>query len=213
MNWSDCESAWKRQPLPVGEKADVAELRATFENKRRKLAAMLQLRDWSEIVAAAIVIAAYAYFWKQFGAGGWPMIFAMLLVAGVAGFFLRERLRVRRLRLGAEAPLLAKVEADLAELRHQHRLLREVGKWYLAPCVGAMAIHLGVIIGRGQSALPRDPLVLAAAAVVLLLALGIIWGTCRLVLYLNRQALVKNVEPRLVELEKLRSDLTATASE
>ena len=36
----------------------------------------------------------------------------------------------------------AKLEADLAELRHQRRLLLNVWAWYLAPCLGAIIIVL-----------------------------------------------------------------------
>jgi hypothetical protein len=207
MNWNDYEAAWKRQPLPVGAEADLAGLRATYESKRRKLAATLQVRDWSELGACVFLVGVYIHFWRQTGPAGWPMAFAILLVLGVAGVFVRERLRVRRLRLGAEAPLLAKVEADLAELRHQRGMLLKIWTWYLGPVLGAMLIHAGVILSRGKAWFVWEPLYMAVTGLLLLLVGGLIAGSCWFVARLNRQAVVKNIEPRITELEKLRQDL------
>ena len=99
MNWNDYEAVWKRQELPVGADADLTALKETFETKRRKLAATLLIRDWTEISACAVVVAFYAWFWRSIGPSGWPMAVAMLLILGVAGVFLRERRRTRRKRL------------------------------------------------------------------------------------------------------------------
>jgi hypothetical protein len=207
MNWTDYEAAWKRQPLPKGTQADLSDLRATFETKRRKLAATLRIRDWSELAACGFLVVVYARYWQQTGPGGWPMAFAILLVLGVAAVFVRERLRVRRLRLGVEAPLLAKVEADLAELRHQRRMLQKIWAWYLGPALGAMLIHAGVILGRGKTWIVWEPLYLAATGLLILLIGALIAGSCWFVARLNRQAVVKNIEPRIAELEKLRQDI------
>lgn len=201
MNWSDYEAAWKRQPLPTGETADLAMLRDTFETKRRKLAASLRVRDWMEIVASVVLIAAYAGFWRNTGAAGWPMAFAILLIAGVGAKFGRERRRAHRLRLGPDAPLLAKIEADIGELQHQRRLLLNLWKWYLAPCAGAMLIHGYVIFARAKPWEPvRHPVSVAVVAACAILVLWFAWA-------INRRAVRKRIEPRLAELEKLRRDV------
>jgi hypothetical protein len=202
MNWSDYEAVWKRQELPVGADADLANLRATFETKRRKMAAAMLVRDWTEIGACVVVVVAYGFYWRQSGPSGWPMGLAILLILGVALIFARERLRVRRLRLGADAPLLTKVEADIAELRHQCRLIGNLWKWYLGPCAGAMAIHWWVIVHRAPAWGPlQGPWFLVGTGLFLVVLLWFAW-------LINRQALRKRLEPRLAELEKLRRDLT-----
>jgi MFS family permease len=200
MNWNDYEGVWKRQELPVGADADVATLRTTLETKRRKLYATLLVRDLTEAVAGIVVAVAYAYFWWKVGKSGWPLSLAIVLILGVSGFFVRERFRTRRLRLSAKAPLLAKVDADIAELRHQRRLLLNIWSWYLAPCAAAMAIQGAVIFRRPVWDSNRNPFVLAGFGVFFALIFWFVWT-------INRRAVRKQIEPRLAELEKLRHDL------
>lgn len=208
MNWNDYEAAWKRQPAPLGLVADLSDLRNSFEVKRRKLAATLLVRDWTEVVAGLLVAAFIVFLWVNMGSRGWPLAFALGLILGVSVFFLRERLRVRRQRLGPGTTLLAKVEADIAELRHQHRLLSNVGRWYLAPCAAAILIvtatSLRMLPPGFLPKLWQHPVVLLWPALYFLVVLPVcfwaIWAA-------NRRVVRKNIEPRLADLEKLRSDL------
>ncbi len=205
MNWNDYEAVWKRQPLPRGAAADLAELHATFETRHRKLAATLRVRDWSEFTACLAGVAAYVYFWKKTGPAAWPMAGAIFLILCVAAFFLRERRRASRRRLGADAPLLAKVEADLAELSHQRHLLRDLWGWYLAPVAGAIAIHFWVIIRRAPAGSPlHEPPVVAGFGLFFATAIWFAW-------FINQRARRKRIEPRIAELEKLRHDLIASS--
>jgi hypothetical protein len=197
MNWNDYEAIWKRQPLPVGETADLAELRATFETKRRKMAATLLVRDLIELLACAFVLWMQIRYWKKIGPTGWPMSIAILMVLFVAVVFIRERLRARRSRLGADASLRAKVEADLAELRHQRHLLLRVWVWYLAPCVVAILIRKSVSLSHARE---RDP---SSFVIFVILTAALCWW----VWALNRRAVRKRIEPRIAELEKLHRDL------
>jgi flagellar biogenesis protein FliO len=200
MKFSDYEAAWKRQPLPRGADADLRELKQTFETKSRKMAATLLLRDWAEILACGIVVVAYVAFWRNAGQDGWPMGFAILMILWVAGIFLRERLRSRRNRLGADSPLLAKIAADLDELRHQQRLVLRVRLWYIVPCVIAMLIHVTVIVRRAPEGDPvRHPVSLLAIVLV-------IGALCWFVWSINRRAVRLHIEPRIAELEKLQRD-------
>jgi cytochrome bd-type quinol oxidase subunit 2 len=200
MKFSDYEAAWKRQPLPRGADADLRELNQTFETTRRKMAATLLLRDWAELLACGIVVVAYVAFWRQAGPDGWPMGIAILMIVSVAGMFIRERLRSRCNRLGADAPLLAKIAADLNELRHQRRLLLRVWLWYIAPCAVAILIHVTVIMRRApQRDLVRHPVSLLAIALV-------IGALCWFVWIINRRAVQRHIEPRIAELEKLQRD-------
>jgi hypothetical protein len=202
MNWNDYEGIWKRQQLPVGAGADLAALRREFEAKRRKLARRLFWRDLREAAAGLFAAGVFAFVGWQMGKQGWPIGFAVLLMLGLTGFFIRERVRVHRQRLGAEATLLAKHEAELAELRHQSRLLLSVGIWYLAPCIAAAAIV-------GVTTMVCAPIALSAkllAGAIMLLILAL---TCWGVWALNRWAVRKQIEPRLAELERLRQSLVS----
>lgn len=197
MNWNDYEAVWKRQELPLGVHADLTLLRETFETKSRKMAATLFLRDVTEAVAGAIGTLAFVFIWWKQGWSGWPIGIAIMLVLGVTGFFFRERFRAHRQRLGSDAPLLAKLEADLAELRHQRRLLLTIWQWYLAPLgVAIMIVRLTIAHHR-----PYVDWVLLSAYFVFCAVLCIgVWA-------MNRRAVRKRIEPRLAELEKLRSDI------
>lgn len=216
MNWSDYEAIWKRQALPAGAAADVTELRHSFEARRRKLAATLLMRDVLEGSAGLLVAGVFAFVWWHLGREAWPIGLAILLLLGLTGFFVRERIRTHRRRLGPEAALLAKLEAELAELRHQRRLLLNVWLWYLAPCAGAIGCFGFAVVRKMVRDLPPEyftklleqPMLIAGIVgyCVVLLPL-LFWGVWKM----NRRAVRKNIEPRIEELEKLQRDLLAVA--
>jgi len=200
MNFNDYEEIWKKQELPRAVDATPTNLRETFETQRQRLAATLIARDLTEAFAGVICLIGYGEYWKQIGRDGWPMGLAMALILGVTLFFVRERLRVRRNRLPTNAPLLAKIEADIAELRHQRRLLSKVWVWYLAPILAALLLHASVIL-RHVKPSGWERLLGAGAFIAL-----IFWAAWAL----NRQAVRKWIEPRLAELEKLHRDILST---
>jgi len=209
MNWNDWEMIWRRQEPPVGAAADLAMLKETFEPKRRKLARGLFARDILEAAAGVLVAVVFAYMGWHMKRIGWPMAVAVALVLGVAGFFVRERVRARRRRLGADAPLLAKLDAEIAELRHQRRLLWNIWPWYLGPIVAAWAI-VGDTAFANMDAIGREmtlhhPLGLGFTAGYVVLCGALFWGVWKV----NRRAVRTHLDPRIEELEKLRRDLTA----
>jgi hypothetical protein len=200
MNWNELKTIWGVQELPAGPGADLAELQRAFEAKRRRLARGLFWRDAREAAAAVLVAGANVWIGWHMGKAGWPIALAVVIMLGLAGFFVRERVRAHRQRLAADAPLLAKFEADLAELRHQRRLLLSVARWYLAPCFAAAAILAGTTMVHAPIALSAKLL----AGVIMLIILALVsWG----VWALNRWAVRKQIDPRLEELEKLRQSL------
>jgi hypothetical protein len=200
MNWSDLKTAWSIQNLPSEPGADLATLQRNFETKRRKLARGLFRRDAVEAVAGMLVAGVFAYTGWQMGRAGWPIALAVVLMLGLTGFFIQQRIRAHRQRLGSDAPLLAKLEAEIAELRHQRRLLLHVGRWYLAPCIVAAAIVACTALVHAP--IPLAPKLLAGTIMLLLLAL-MYWS----VWALNRCAVRKQIAPRLEELEKLHQSL------
>ena len=203
MNWSDYEAVWRRQPLPRGADADVAMIRDTFETKSRKMAATLRVSDMAEAGAGVLGMIAFAFIWWKLGRAGWPIGLALLLIGWVTARFVAERIRVRRAQLGPDAPLLARLEADIAELRRRRELGLKIWRWYLGPLAVAIALVIGAFMLKAPSWAMRGYwLFLGGFAPVIGFLLWFASAG-------NRRALREHIEPRLLELEKLRSDLLA----
>lgn len=204
MNLSDFEAVWKRQELPRGSEADLAALHATFATKNRKLAVTLLVRDFAEASAGIFVAVVMGFVGWKLGRTAWPVAVAIALVLGVTGFFLCERVRAHRRKLGAEAPMLAKLEAEIAELGHQRRLLLNVWKWYLAPLAAAIVVFCLTIRAHMPAWSPaREPWFMGGYFLLVAAMMVVVW-------WMNRQAVRRRIEPRLIELEKLRSDLLSS---
>jgi hypothetical protein len=201
MNWNEWDMIWKRQELPRGADADLATVRETFDAKSRKLAKGLLARDSLEAAAGIFVAGVLAVIWWKQGRAGWPIGVSIALVLGVSGIFVRERIRAHRIRVGPEAPFLARLEGDIAELRHQRRRLLGLGKWSLAP-LGAAIVIGALTIARNRPAwdISRDPIFLGG---YFAFCAFLFWG-----LWLaNRRSVRRQFDPRIAELEKLRCDL------
>ena len=215
MNWSDYESVWKRQELPTGAAADVAHIRATFEIKRQKFRGTLLVRDMTEGLLGTLgAIGFLGYAWKM-GRAGRPVALGALLILGVSLVFVRDFLRRRRLRIGPEAALLTKLDAEIAELQHQRRFLSHIGLWYFLPYLAALPlIYIPIFLHLGVR-LPSDLLITLLttprSAVFIYLIVAIV--VCALVLVWRdaRDAGKKRINPRIEELERMRRDLFGSA--
>ena len=211
MNWSDYEAVWKRQELPTGAAADVAHVRATIDVKRRKFRAALLVRDITEgLLGVLTSLGLLGYAWWM-GRAGWPVALGALLILGVSLVFVRDFLRRRRQRLGPEAALISKLEAEISELHHQRRLLGHIGLWYFLPYLAALALiyvsvfrHLGI---RLPSELAIALLTTPRSAIFIYLTVAIVVGGLWLVWRDARDAGKKRIDPRIEELEKMRRDL------
>lgn len=213
MNWNDWEFVWKRQPLPIGESADVAQLRETFETKRKRFSRALLVRDLSESSAGVLVCLVLGWTWWKVGREAWPIGIAILLTLGVSAFFVRERLRARRAALGPDATLLMKLDDEISQLGRQHRLLSNIASWYLAP-LGASWLIVMVTIGlhahrHAPPGLLHELLTTPSTASFILGYVFVVAPLCFwFAWHINRRAVLKGIEPRLAELRKLRRDLT-----
>ncbi len=209
MNWTDCTSVWQRQTAPAltATPAELAALRNDFEATRRREARTLFIRDCLEGGTGFVVAAVFALFWWLLRLPNWPMALSVALVLGVSAAFVRERLRARRARVGAYAPLLAKVEADLAEMLHQRRLLLSLHTWYLGPLWAAVILVLVAValrLGLWQSL--RSLGFSVGFALLYLAVLAGVW-------LLNRYAVRHQLDPHIAELEKLRAALKPVDAE
>jgi hypothetical protein len=202
MSANEWEVIWKRQELPVGKSVDVTTLLASFETKRRKQARTLWIRDIGEASASFLVAIAFSAIALKTHKAAWLIWLAVALVLGVGAIFIRERIRIRRTKLAADASLIAKLEADISELRHQRRLLSQIGLWYFAPLACAMLLVGGAMMFNASSTgmmILREPFVLGCLIGYAVLCTGLFGFAWRA----NRRAVEKQIEPRLEELGKL----------
>ncbi len=204
MKWSDYEDVWKRQKLPLGASANLTVLKKTFDTQHRKQEATLRVRDYAEGIAGVIVSVAIGFIWWGQGKSGWPLALAILITFGVTSVFVRERILARRNRLNPDAPLLAKIEADLNELRRQRHLILKMWWWYILPLLVAILIVGSTITAsRPPWDISRDPIFKTGFWIFNGLFSWFAW-------VINRNAIRKNISPRIEELEKLRRDLITT---
>jgi hypothetical protein len=208
MNWDDWEMIWRRQEPPVGADADVALLKQTFEAKRRKLARGLLLRNSIEGFGGVLGAALLAGFAWHLGRAGWPILVSAALILGVSVVFLRDLIRIRRKHLGPDAPLLARLEAEIVELHQQRRLLTNVGTWYFLPYLLAMAITAATF---ARSKIPTGVLTTLLTTPATLAWIIVLAGTASFFVgwawWDNGVVARKRCELRLAELEKLREEI------
>jgi hypothetical protein len=103
-----------------------------------------------------------------------------------------------------EKPMLDQIDEALAALRHQARILREVPLNYALPlAVATICFGLDSILEAGGMAALRSP----GGAVILGTSL-VVGG---FVVWINRFALRRVIQPKIAELEQLRRELTADA--
>ena len=207
MNWNDFESAWRNQEHARSTGDDYERLRSSLEGKHRKFQRRLFVRDIIEVAAGVLVVAVFSQEVIRHGISYWPVAIAILIVLAVMGFFIRERLRAHRDRVGPAAPLLAKMDADIAELEHQRRLLLKAGWWYVAPLMLAVVIVLGTIVGNHLDRLHAIQAQLFLAGYVIFCGL-FAWA----VVALNRRGARAKIEPQLAELRKLRDEIVSKHS-
>jgi hypothetical protein len=197
MNSNNWEDTWRKQEAPHEPVRDIEKLTAKFETQRRRQARALFRRDVIEASAGVFVAILFGHKGWQMGGKGWPIAITVAIALVLAGFFVRERFRARKQRLGPDAPILEKLQADIAELRHQKRLLLNIAYWYLAPIFLSMAIFGVTLAKYAPTPKSRDPVFLTVYWTFVALLNWGIWA-------INRRAVRKKINPRIEELEKLR---------
>jgi hypothetical protein len=213
MNLSDYEAIWKRQSLPVGTATDPGELRATFEAKRRKMEGTILLRNYIEGVGGIIASIGFGWLTWSMGLFGWPILLGLTVIAGVSCVFLYDLWRFRQRRVGPEASLLVKLEANITELRHQRGFISHYAKWYLTAYGTALLLLVYGCWQKVRHGAPPEYLVtllttpITAAWISILLVVPIgatVWWWVDV-----QKAIRLRIDPRLEELEKLHRELLA----
>jgi hypothetical protein len=210
MNWNEWEMIWRRQKTPVGAGADLALLKQTFEEKRRKLRRTILLRNVSEGATGLTLFTLLAYIGTHAGVGGWQMWTGLALLLGVSLVFVSDFVRAQCSRIPGDATILAKIDAEIAELRHQRRLLARVGLWYFLPMAASFVLIVSAWAARIGRGIPphmlRDSLGTPTIVIWLVLTLAITGAATAWVWREQVKSIRTRVNPRLEELNKLRED-------
>jgi MFS family permease len=213
MNWNELEVIWQRQSLPSCRATDIEEIKHSFEKQRRRMRVVLFVRNLSEGGAGLLIAPIIGYLWWRHGAAAWPLGISIALLLGVSCVFILDQVRVSQRRLGVEAPLLAKVESELHELRYQRRLIQSWTWWYLLPVMAALVIGfttLGrVIYGHASSELFKQILTTPVTALWILGLAAVIGGAVWKAFDANRRAVCRQIDPRIRQLQALRDHMSA----
>jgi hypothetical protein len=210
MNWNEWEMIWRRQQMPVGAGADLALLKQTFEEQRRKFRRSILLRNISEGVTGLALSALLAIIGAHAGVGGWRMWTGLALLLGVSLVFVFDFVRAHRSRLSGDATILAKIDAEIAELRHQRRLLARVGLWYFLPMAASFVLIVSAWAARIGRELPpgmlHDSLNTTRIIIWLVSTVAITGAATAWVWREQVRSIRTRVNPRIEELKKLRED-------
>jgi hypothetical protein len=210
MNWNELEVIWRRQKTP-STTTDGAEIRRTFEERHRKMRATLLVRNVAEGGTGLVLTPVITYLGTRQGTAAWPLRITAALLFAVTCVFVVDQLRIWRHRLGPGVPLLAKVDAELWELRHQRRLIQAWAWWYVSPCV--VAITIGFIalsrlnFGKAPPGLLTEILTTPITLVWIVILLAVVGVALWRIWHANREAILKQIDPRIVELETLRGSM------
>jgi hypothetical protein len=102
----------------------------------------------------------------------WPWMAAAVVVLGVGGVFVRERMRAAQ-RVAYPADVRRGLERAIEEADHQIRLLSTVAVWYLAPLLAAVVpILVGTVLGARAE---MGPDVWARARAGIIAAANLFW--------------------------------------
>lgn len=204
MSFNDWQESWQKQP--VAAEPGAATMVATIERVRagaRSFDRTILWRDLREGVAAigvAGVFGLVACAKTIEGARAWDAWLAAALPLGVAGFLFADRWRAQRRRPKGAASVLSEIDHALAELRHQHWLLKNVLWWYLLPLAASGALITGQAVVMAS---PSPGVRAALAAVVLAIISGVSYPLWRL----NRRLATNELAPRIAQLERERREL------
>jgi hypothetical protein len=210
MNWNEWEMIWRRQQEPIGAGADLALLKRTFEEQRRKLRRSVLLRNVSEGVTGLALFTLLAFIGARAGVSGWRMWTGLALMLGVSLVFVFDFVRARRSRVPGDATILAKIDADIAELRHQRRLLARIGLWYFLPLAASFVLIVSAWVTRIGREIPpgtlHDPFNTPKKITWLILTLALTGGATVWICRVQVKSIRTRVNARLEELKKLRED-------
>lgn len=129
-----------------------------------------------------------------------PYFSARRGVSFVGFFFIFDRLKQRRER-STEDSLQSTIDMALEQIQHQIGLMRNLLWWYLLPLAPGIVLFLLSASWQARGNGLAEQLVIAGVAAICAIAF---WQVQRI----NRREIIRTLEPRRLELEKLRASLS-----
>lgn len=200
MKPDEMKQAWQSEASHARLAIDPDLLLAEVRRNERTFAAMIFCRDLREVGVSLLLIPVWIYLGLR-QQSPWTWWLAIPALLWIAGFMLVDRHR-HSLRPAPQEPLRQQVEASLAQVEHQIRLLRNVLWWYILPFVLPVLAFFAQVTWRefGGGWLP---MLLAA------IPFAITIGVFAFVYWLNQHAVRTTLEPRRRELQALADELNA----
>lgn len=211
MNFDTWQTLWQKQSLPPST-TDAAAQAATLRRVRAGARAFDRTILWRDLREGLVALALGLWLaWDArsrllAGAPSWNLWFAAVMPLGVAAFIFLDRFQTRRLRPAGAGALLTELDHALAELRHQHDLLRDVIRWYLLPLAATMALVMLPPLMR----LTGEP---ELRVLIGLLGIGLVGALCYPIWWINHRVAIRELAPRIAALERDRSLFAAPETE
>ena len=210
MKFEDLQQAWQQQAqdeLPLDKS-----LPARVKRTSRAFSRQIFWRDLREVAACIVVSLIFGKVALDAGAEGatatWPAWMAAALPIAVAAFFIVDRLIMHHRATPKGEALAVEIERTAKAVRHQIWLLRHVLWWYILPLALCSFLIGAQIILYAPESFPTWAR-WAVGALILLPTGWVDWWVWKL----NQNAIQKDLQPRLAELESLQNELNAPAEQ
>lgn len=188
MNDDELKNLWQHQPLRNPNVSE-AQLISAMQTKTTQLRRDLRARDLRELVACAVVVIIFGFFF--FTVYRTPISrFGDLLVIGGAIFIAWKLVHTRRITPPAPpgATIVESLKAELNSVRAQSHLLGSVLWWYLLPLTGGVLIATWGLQANLHAKVPVTLVII---------------GVNAFIYWLNQWARAKQLLPLEAQLESL----------
>lgn len=213
MDFDALQQIWRDQPQQERQGGMQARTEAvdSIVTRVKRLERQILVRDAIEAATAA-AMAGICVWMALLVPTGWPWIAAAILVLGVGGFLVVDRLRRRR-GIGAAVDLRSALRHSLDDVERRMRLLRSVTSWYLAPLAAAILLILGGTVWDLRAEMPAEDswgawTLVSGTIAVTLLVVGLVF---RLVRGVNLQAVECGLTPERNAIASILEDLDEPA--
>ena len=151
---------------------------------------VIQKRDWLEISTAVLVVIAFGVMLFLFDNFYTKLGCALIALSSVMIVGVLRRYRKRKQQ--ADLLISKHIRAELKFYRNQRRMLKSVSIWYILPIFAGLTLFYLGLVGNWSEFVGFT-----------LINLGVMI----FVVYLNRQAIRKEIDPIIASLEKLQLNL------
>ena len=198
MKFDDLQSQWQShdhsQPLNIAMDLLLKEVR----NSHRQFESVLFRRDAVEVTIGICLFLVFGLVGIK--RADWAWLLLAFTCLGVASFFVIDRFIQRARRPDNSGTLEASIQASQFTVRHQIWLLKNIIWWYMLPIVMGWSI----VVFRDMW---RHPLEDAGWHLFMRIYVGLCCAFFVFVYWLNQNAVKKQLEPRIKELQQMQVQL------